>query len=69
MGLTLIYSVQGIVSFAHGQLYMVGGYFSFYFLLHAGNILSDLTGAEVSVNPIWGIPVAAFIVFVMGRGF
>ena len=69
VGLTLIYSVQGIVSFAHGQLYMVGGYFSFYFLLHAGNILSQLTGTEVTVNPIWGIPVAALIVFVMGAIF
>lgn len=69
VGLTLIYSVQGVVSFAHGQLYMVGGYFSFYFLLHAGNILSELTGSEVSVNPIWGIPVAAVIVFVMGAVF
>ena len=69
VGLTLIYSVQGIVSFAHGQLYMVGGYFSFYFLLHAGNILSDITGAEISINPIWGIPVSAVIVFVMGAIF
>ncbi len=69
VGLTLIYSVQGIVSFAHGQLYMVGGYFSFYFLLHGGNVLSDLTGTEVSINPIWGIPVAAVIVFVMGALF
>ena len=69
VGLTLIYSVQGIVSFAHGQLYMVGGYFSFYFLLHAGNILSELTGTEVTVNPIFGIPVAAIIVFLMGALF
>ena len=69
VGLTLIYSVQGIVSFAHGQLYMVGGYFSFYFLLHGSRILSDLTGTEVVVNPIWGIPVAGLIVFVMGAVF
>ena len=69
VGLTLIYSVQGVVSFAHGQLYMVGGYFSFYFLEHASYHLSNLTGAEISVNPIWGIPVAAFIVFIMGAIF
>ena len=69
VGLTLIYSVQGIVSFAHGQLYMVGGYFSFYFLLHASNLLTELTGTEISVNPIWGIPVAAVIVFLMGAVF
>ena len=48
---------------------MVGGYFSFYFLLHAGNILSELTGTEVTVNPIFGIPVAAIIVFLMGALF
>lgn len=69
VGLTLIYSVQGIVSFAHGQLYMVGGYFSFYFLLHGSRILSDLTGTEVVMNPIWGIPLAGLIVFVMGAVF
>ena len=69
VGLTLIYSVQGIVSFAHGQLYMVGGYFSYYFLLHAGNILSEITGAEISINPILGIPVAGVIVFLMGAAF
>ena len=69
VGLTLIYSVQGIVSFAHGQLYMVGGYFSFYFLMHGSNVLSELTGTEISINPILGIPVAAIIVFVMGAVF
>lgn len=69
VGLTLIYSVQGIVSFAHGQLYMVGGYFSFYFLIFASQTLSDMTGTEISVNPIWGIPVAGFIVFIMGAVF
>lgn len=69
VGLTLIYSVQGVVSFAHGQLYMVGGYFSFYFLEHASYHLSELTDTNISVNPIWGIPVAAFIVFIMGAIF
>ena len=69
VGLTLIYSVQGIVSFAHGQLYMVGGYFSFYFLLHGANVLSSITGTEVVINPIWGIPVAGVIVFLMGALF
>lgn len=69
VGLTLIYSVLGIISFAHGQLYMVGGYFSFYFLLHGARILSDLTGTEVVINPIWGIPVAGVIVFAMGALF
>ena len=69
VGLTLIYSVQGVVSFAHGQLYMVGGYFSFYFLQHASYHISELIGTDISVNPIWGIPVAAIIVFIMGAIF
>ena len=69
VGLTLIYSVQGIVSFAHGQLYMVGGYFSFYFLLYGSQALSDLTGTEIEINPIFGIPAAAVIVFIMGAAF
>ena len=69
VGLTLIYSVQGIVSFAHGQLYMVGGYFSFYFLLYSSEALSNLTGTDVSINPIFGIPAAAVIVFIIGAAF
>lgn len=63
VGLTLIYSVQGIVSFAHGQFYMVGGYFSFYFL----QIVADTFGIEI--NPIWGIPIAGFLAFIMGMVF
>lgn len=69
VGLTLIYSVQGIVSFAHGQLYMVGGYFSFYFLLFGSDALSRATGVEISINPILGIPVAGVIVFIIGAVF
>lgn len=69
VGLTLIYSVQSIVSFAHGQLYMVGGYFSYYFLIAASQVLTDITGAEVAVNPIFGIPIAGLIVFVIGAVF
>lgn len=69
VGLTLIYSVQSIVSFAHGQLYMVGGYFSYYFLILASQALTDLTGTEVAINPIFGIPIAGIIVFIMGAVF
>jgi branched-chain amino acid transport system permease protein len=32
LGLTLIFSVLGIVSFAHGEFYMIGGFLT-YFLL------------------------------------
>lgn len=41
LGLTLIFSVLGIVSFAHGEYYMIGGYVV-YFLLQAFTNLSPL---------------------------
>ena len=69
VGLTLIYSVQGIVSFAHGQLYMVGGYFAYYFLIITSEFITNSTGQEFEVNPIWGIPVAGVIVFIIGAIF
>lgn len=58
VGLTLIYSVQGIISFAHGQFYMVGGYISYYLL----QIFTNL-------NPIIGVPVAGLITLVLGFAF
>lgn len=58
VGLTLIYSVEGIVSFAHGQFYMLGGYVSYY-LLH---LLID-------VNPIVGVPVAGLVTMLIGFAF
>ncbi|MEL6149678.1 MAG: branched-chain amino acid ABC transporter permease [Chloroflexota bacterium] len=69
VGLTLIYSVAGIVSFTHGQLYMIGGYFSYYFLLLSSNYLTELRGEEVVVNPIFGILVAGVLVFIIGALF
>ena len=58
VGLTLIYSVQGIVSFAHGQFYMLGGYVSYYFL----QLFIDL-------NPIFGVPVAGLVTMLVGLAF
>ncbi|MDQ7025079.1 MAG: branched-chain amino acid ABC transporter permease [Anaerolineae bacterium] len=69
VGLTLIYSVQGIISFAHGQLYMIGGYFSYYFLDRMSAALTNAMGTEIIVNPIWGIPVAGILVFIIGVVF
>lgn len=63
VGLTLIYSVQGIVSFAHGQFYVVGGYASFYFLNWVADYLS------IELNPVWGIPIAGLFAFVLGMIF
>jgi branched-chain amino acid transport system permease protein len=58
VGLTLIYSVQGIISFAHGQFYMVGGYVSYYLL----QLFTDL-------NPIFGVPVAGLATMLIGFAF
>jgi branched-chain amino acid transport system permease protein len=55
VGLTLIYSVQGVISFAHGQFYMLGGYISYYFL----QLFTDL-------NPIIGVPVSGLITLAIG---
>ncbi|MDD5466662.1 MAG: branched-chain amino acid ABC transporter permease [Anaerolineales bacterium] len=58
VGLTLIYSVQGVISFAHGQFYMLGGYISYYFL----QLFAPL-------NPIIGVPVAGLVTMVIGLAF
>lgn len=58
VGLTLIYSVQGVISFAHGQFYMLGGYVSYYFLQ-----------LFVDVNPIVGVPVAGLATLLLGFAF
>lgn len=71
VGLTLIYSVQGIVSFAHGQFYMIGGYFSYYFLRYGANVLAEWGWVEpgFTINPLWGIPVAGLLTFIIGALF
>ncbi len=63
VGLTLIYSVQGVISFAHGQFYMLGGYASYYFLL----FLAERLGIEL--NPIVGVPVAGLVTMLIGSAF
>ena len=63
VGLTLIYSVQGVVSFTHAQFYMLGGYFS-YWLLEIG-----ANSFDIAINPLLGIPVAAVATFIIGAVF
>ena len=58
VGLTLIYSVQGIISFAHGQFYMLGGYVSYYFL-----------SLFVYINPVFGVPIAGLATMLLGFAF
>jgi len=55
LGLTLIFSVLGIVSFAHGEFYMIGGYVV-YFLLET---FTDL-------HPLLAILVAGLVTFLIG---
>lgn len=58
LGLTLIFSVLGIVSFAHGEYYMIGGYVV-YFLLEA---FTDL-------HPLLAIFAAGLVTFLIGVVF
>ncbi|RME76521.1 MAG: branched-chain amino acid ABC transporter permease [Chloroflexi bacterium] len=60
IGLTLIFSILGIVSFAHGQFYMLGGYAAFF-------TISQTMGA--GLHPIIGLLMAGLITFVIGVVF
>lgn len=55
LGLTLIFSVLGIVSFAHGEFYMIGGYVV-YFLLEAFS----------NLEPLIAILMAGAVTFIIG---
>jgi branched-chain amino acid transport system permease protein len=54
IGLTLIYSVQRIISFCHGQFVMFGGVMAFILLEHVG------------WNPLFAVPFVAVASFVFG---
>ena len=58
LGLTLIFSVLGIVSFAHGEFFMIGGYVV-YFLLET---FTDL-------HPLLAIIAAGLVTFLIGIVF
>ncbi len=58
MGLTLIFSVLNIVSFAHGEFYMIGGYVVYFFLQKFSN-----------VPPVLSIFAAALVTFLIGMIF
>lgn len=60
IGLTLIFSILGIVSFAHGQFYMIGGYVAFF-------TINETLGA--GLNPLVGILLAGLVTFVIGLIF
>ena len=52
-GMALVWGVMNVVNIAQGELVMLGGYTA-YFLYRAG------------VHPLWGVPVAAALLFVLG---
>jgi branched-chain amino acid transport system permease protein len=55
LGLTLIFSVLGIVNFAHGEFYMIGGYVVYYVMKR----FTDL-------NPFLAIILAGLVTFIIG---
>lgn len=63
VGLTLIYSIGGIISFAHGQYYMIGGFLSFFFI----KWMTDSMG--VPINPLFGILLAGVGTLLLGLIF
>jgi branched-chain amino acid transport system permease protein len=59
LGLTLIFSILGIVSFAHGEFYMIGG-MATYFVTVVW---------FPGINPLVGILAACLITFILGAVF
>ncbi len=59
LGLTLIFSILGVVSFAHGEFYMLGGMIVFYIS----------TVWFPGINPIFSVLGAAILVFAIGAIF
>ncbi|MDX1523289.1 MAG: branched-chain amino acid ABC transporter permease, partial [Anaerolineae bacterium] len=60
LGLTLIFSILGIVSFAHGQFYMIGGYVLFY-------VVDANLG--LGFNPLVGLLATGLVTFIIGIVF
>jgi branched-chain amino acid transport system permease protein len=57
VGLSLTFGVMKILNIAHGEFLMLGGYTSFWLLSLAG------------VDPFWGLPLVAVVLFVLGAVF
>ena len=54
IGVTLIVGIMKVVNFAHGELYVFAGYFSYHLSVSLG------------LHPLAAMPVAVFFVFVLG---
>jgi len=54
LGLTLLFSIMGILNFAHGEIYMLGAYVVYYACVVAG------------INFFWSLLIAAFALGIVG---
>lgn len=60
-GLTLIFGVLGILNFAHGAIYMIGAYFTYYVLASIGNLGVALILCPIGVGIVGAIIERLFI--------
>jgi len=58
IGLTLIFSVLGLVNFAHGEFYMIGGYVAWF-----------LVTKFINMPPLLAVPLAGLATFIIGAVF
>jgi branched-chain amino acid transport system permease protein len=58
LGLTLIFSILNVINFAHGEFYMLGGYFSYF-------LLTLFTG----LNPFLAVLISGVLVSLIGLIF
>ena len=54
LGLTLLYSIMHIVNFAHGEIYMIGGYVSYFLVSNLG------------INYLLSLPILMVVLFLFG---
>ncbi len=54
LGVTLIVGIMKVVNFAHGELYVFAGYFSYYMSVSLG------------LSPLVAMPLSVFLVFLIG---
>jgi branched-chain amino acid transport system permease protein len=54
VGLTMIFGMMDVINFAHGELYMLGGVFAFYFVTYLG------------LNYYLGLIIAILLVMIVG---
>ncbi len=55
LGLSVIFGIMRVVNFAHGELYMLGGYASYY-----------LTTGWLQLSPVPALPLSMVLVFLAG---